>query len=71
MFKFFDQVGESIAAVFEFVVNIFKNLVAFFQIIGSSLSFVVQVVDVLPTPVKAGILAMIGVSVIYLIIGRD
>lgn len=71
MFKFFNQVGESIAAVFEFVVNIFKNLFAFFQIIGDSMGFLIQVVDILPAPVKLGILAVIGVAVIYLIIGRE
>lgn len=71
MFKFFDQIGDSIAAVFEFVVNIFKNLLSLLQIVSTSLSFVIQVADVLPGPVKGGILAMIGVSVIYLVIGRD
>lgn len=71
MFKFFDQIGDSIAAVFSFVVNLFKNLIEFFKIIGSSLSFVVEVAAILPTPIKAGILCMIGVAVIYLVIGRE
>lgn len=71
MFKFFDQVGDSIAAVFEFIVNIFKNLFSLFEIIGTSFGFVIEVAQVLPGPVKGGILAMIGVSVILLLLGRN
>ena len=71
MFNFFDQVGDSIAAVFEFIVNIFKNLFSLFETIGTSFRFVIQVAEVLPAPVKGGILAMIGVSVILLLLGRN
>ena len=71
MFAFFEQLGSSIAAVFDFIVSMFKNLISFFQIIGTSMSFIVQVVDVLPSSIKAGCLCIIGVSVIYLIIGRS
>ena len=70
MFAFFEQISDSIAAVFDFIVSLFKNLISFFQIIASSMSFVVQVIDILPVPIKAGCLCLIGVSVIYLIIGR-
>lgn len=71
MFAFFEQLGSSIAAVFDFIVSMFKNLISFFQIIGVSMGFIVQAVDVLPSPIKAGCLCMIGVAVIYLIIGRS
>lgn len=71
MFAFFEQLGSSIAAVFDFIVSMFKNLISFFQIIGTSMSFIIQVIDVLPVPIKAGCLCIIGVSVIYLIIGRS
>ena len=71
MFAFFEQIASSIEAVFEFVVSLFKNLISFFQIIATSMTFIVQVVDVLPVPIKAGCLCIIGVAVIYLIIGRS
>lgn len=71
MFAFFEQLGSSIAAVFDFIVSMFKNLISFFQIIGTSMSFIVQAIDILPAPIKAGCLCMIGVAVIYLIIGRS
>ena len=71
MFAFFEQLGSSIAAVFEFIVSMFKNLISFFQIIGTSMTFIIQVADILPAPIKAGCLCIIGVSVIYLIIGRS
>lgn len=71
MFEFFDQIGSFLSGVVDFIVTLFENLVMFFQMIASSFTFILEVCAVLPTPIKAGCIAIIAVSVIYLIVGRE
>lgn len=70
MFAFFDQVGNIISSVVDFVVTLFSQLVNFFKILLSSFNFLIEVCSALPAPVKAGCLCMVAVSVIYLVINR-
>lgn len=70
MFAFFDQIGGLLSSVIDFIVTLFEQLIAFFQIVFTSFSFVIQICAALPTPIKAGCLCMVAVAVIYLVIGR-
>lgn len=70
MFQFFDQVGSFLGSIVDFVVNFFTNLVNFFKMIFSSLSFLVEICVALPLPVQAACLAIISISVVFLIVGR-
>lgn len=70
MFKFFDQFSDAFSSIIDFFVGIFKFLVSFFQIISQSVTFLFDVVAVLPVPIMAGVLCIISVSIIYLIVGR-
>lgn len=71
MFEFFDQIGSFLSGIVDFIVTIFENLVMFFQMIATSFSFIIEVCSILPVPIKAGCVAIIAVSVIYLIVGRE
>lgn len=70
MFPFFEQIGNFLGNAIDFVVSLFSNLVSFFQIIFTSFTFLVDICVALPAPIQAGCLCMVGVSVIYLVIGR-
>lgn len=70
MFAFFDQIGSFFGSIIDFVVTLFSQLVSFFQIIFTSFTFLIDICASLPVPIQAGCLCMIGVSVIYLVIGR-
>lgn len=70
MFAFFDQISSLISSVIDFVVTIFENLIRFFQMLFSSLSFVVQMCAALPTGVQAAALCLVCASVVFLIVGR-
>lgn len=71
MFEFFNQFGEAFSSIIDFFVGIIQYLVSFFKIITSSIGFLTDIVAVLPLPLKAAILCLISVSVIYLIVGRN
>lgn len=70
MFQFFDQIGSLIGSVVDFIVNFFSNFVKFFQMIFTSLTFLVEICASLPVPIQAACLCVISVSVVYLIVGR-
>lgn len=70
MFQFFDGIGKLLGSIVDFVVNFFSNLVNFFRMVFSSLSFLVEICAALPLPVQAACLAIISISVVFLIVGR-
>lgn len=70
MFQFFEQIGQFLGSIVDFVVNFFTNLVNFFKMIFSALSFLVEICAALPVPVQAACIAIISMSVIFLIVGR-
>lgn len=70
MFAFFDQIGQLIGSVINFIVTIFTNLVNFFRMIMTSCLFLFEVCAALPVPVQAACMAICGAAVIYLIVGR-
>lgn len=70
MFQFFDQIGNFLNSIVDFCVNFFTNLVNFFRMIYTALSFLVNVCSSLPLPVQAACLCIISMSVIFLIVGR-
>lgn len=70
MFQFFEQIGNFLGSIVDFIVNFFTNLFNFFTMIFSSLSFLVEICVALPLPVQAACLAIISMSVVFLIVGR-
>ena len=70
MFQFFEQIGEFLGSIVDFVVSFFTNLINFFTMVFSSLSFLIEICVALPLPVQAACLAIISISVVFLIVGR-
>ena len=70
MFQFFEQIGNFLGSIVDFVVNFFTNLINFFRMIFTSLSFLVDICVALPLQVQAACLAFISISVVFLIVGR-
>lgn len=70
MFQFFEQIGEFLGSIVDFVVSFFTNLINFFTMVFSSLSFLIEICVALPLPVRAACLAIISISVVFLIVGR-
>lgn len=70
MFQFFDQLGNLISSVIDFIVTLFSQLVMFFKMLFSSLTFLIEICQALPVPVMGACICIICVSVVYLIVGR-
>lgn len=70
MFQFFEQIGDFLGSIVDFVVSFFTNLINFFTMVFSSLSFLIEICAALPLPVQAACLAIISISVVFLIVGR-
>lgn len=70
MFAFFDQIGSLFGSVIDFLTGLFRNLGFFLDMILSSVSFLSQLVVLLPTPIVLAFSCLIAVSLVYLVVGR-
>lgn len=70
MFEFFDQIGQFLGSVVDFVVSLFTNLINFFTMVYQALVFVIDICAALPGPVQAAAFCIICAAVIFLIVGR-
>ena len=70
MFQFFEQIGEFLGSIVDFIVSFFTNFINFFRMIYSALIFLIEICAALPVPVQAACIAIISMSVIFLIVGR-
>lgn len=70
MFAFFDQIGTLLGSIVDFITSLFTNSIYFFNMISKSVSFVLQLAYLLPTPIVVAFCCMIAVSLVYLVVGR-
>lgn len=62
---------DSFQTVFDFVQNLIDKLFQFFHLVGTAVTYAVEVVGTLPAWLVVFAVAGITVSVIYLIVGRN
>lgn len=70
MFQFFEQLGNFLGKIVDFVVSFFNNLISFFLMLTKSLMFVVEICFALPLPLQLACLVIVCVAGVFLIIGR-
>lgn len=69
--SFFQGIGDAIVAVIDFVISFFGDIVYLIQLLGKALASLPGYIDWLPAPMVALLLVLIGVVVIYKILGRE
>lgn len=70
MFQFFEQLGNFLGSIVDFVVSFFENFISFFLMIGDSIWFLIEMCMALPEPVQLASALILFVSGVFLIVGR-
>lgn len=71
MFNFFSSIFQFIEMILNFVVSTVKGLVNVIVNVVAAATYLGQCIFFLPAPLWAAASAVIGVAVIYMIVGRD
>lgn len=71
MFKFFSSIFIAIEMVFNFLLSTVKGLVEVIVNVVAASAYLIQCISFLPAPLIAAASCVVGVSVIYMIVGRD
>lgn len=71
MFNFFKSIFSLIEMVLNFFVSTVKGLVDVVVNVVAASAYLIQCVAFLPAPLIAAATCIIGVAVIYMIVGRD
>lgn len=70
MFEFFTSIVDAIGSLFSFVEMFISSILQVFVLVGKGLAYITVCVAELPPFLTVFIMAFVGISVIYLIIGR-
>lgn len=70
MLNFFDSILDFILAIFNGIEMFFNSIISIFSLIIKGLAYVTVCVSLMPPILQAFLLAFIGISVIYLVVGR-
>lgn len=70
MFQFFESVLDFILAIFDGVTMFFNSILHIFSLIVKGLAYVTVCIGLMPPILQVFLLAFIGISVIYLVVGR-
>lgn len=71
MFKFFASLFQFIEMILNFVISTVKGLVDVVVNVVAAAGYLLQCIAFLPAPLIAAATCVIGVAVIYMIVGRD
>lgn len=71
MFNFFASIFQLIEMMLNFVVSTVKGLVDVVINVVAASGYLIQCIAYLPTPLLGAAGCVIGISVIYMIVGRD
>ncbi|MBQ9839097.1 MAG: hypothetical protein IJO56_06390 [Oscillospiraceae bacterium] len=69
--NFFQGIGDAIVAVIDFVISFFADIVYLIQLLGKALASLPGYIDWLPPEMVTLLIVLIGVVVIYKILGRE
>ena len=70
MFNFFESIFEFIASIFSYIGMIIVGIGQLFGLIIKGMGYVTVCIAMMPPIIQAFLLAFVGISVIYLIVGR-
>lgn len=70
MFNFFDSIVDFILAIFDGVQMFFSSILHIFDLIIKGLAYVTVCIGLMPPLLQVFLLAFIGISVVYLVVGR-
>lgn len=70
MFQFFDTIAGFFELIGQYLLTIIESLISFITLIPHAVSIPLSIVGFMPALIGTSILAVIGVSIIKLIIGR-
>lgn len=71
MFNFFNSIFSFIEMAFNYLISTVKGLVDLVVNLVAASAYVIECIAFLPSPLIAAASCIVGVSVIYLILGRD
>lgn len=71
MFNFFSSIFSTIELLLDFLISTVKGLVDVVVNVVAAASYLIQCIAFLPAPLIAAAGAIVGVAVIYMIVGRD
>lgn len=70
MIEFFTTVVNAIGSIFSFIGMFVSSIMQVFVLVGKGLAYIVACIAFMPPILSAFLMAFIGLSVIYLIVGR-
>lgn len=71
MFKFFTSIFTTIEMLLNFLLSTVKGLVDVVVNVVAASAYLIQCISFLPAPLIAAAGCVVGVSVVYMIVGRD
>lgn len=71
MFKFFASIFDFIEMMLDFLISTVEGLIDVVINVVAASGYLLQCIAFLPAPLIAAAGAVIGVSVVYMIVGRD
>lgn len=71
MFNFFNSIISTIELLLNFLLSTVKGLVDVITFVVAAAGYIIECVAFLPAPLIAAAGAVVGVAVVYMIVGRD
>ena len=70
MFNAFDSIFEFIASIFSYIGMLIDGISQLFVLIVKGMGYVTVCIAMMPPIIQAFLLGFVGISVVYLIVGR-
>lgn len=70
MFNFFESIFEFIGSLFTYIGMLIMGIAQLFVLIVKGMGYVTVCIAMMPPIIQAFLLAFVGISVVYLIVGR-
>lgn len=70
MFEFFSSIVDAIGSLFAYIGTFFTSALKLIVLVGKGMAYVTACIVELPPFLSVFLMAFIGISVIYLIVGR-
>lgn len=71
IYKGIKSIVKFFEAIVDFVIDFFEDLVYVIELVGETVKDIPSYLDAFPSVLVAGILALVGVAVIFKILGRE
>jgi len=70
MFKFFGSIIDAVGSLFSFIGMFISSIVQVFVLVGKGMAYITVCIAELPPFLVVFLMAFVGISVVYLIVGR-